>query len=72
MIGLYAPGTPNHGNCTSCFKDREKRQQLVSQRERMPCWATLIDGKQTLRRLKAPIANPGGRKSDMNATLAAI
>jgi len=60
VIGLYAPGTPNHEQLHRLLqKIEEKRQQLVSQREALDAMLDDLDRWQTnfQAALKAPIAN---------------
>ena len=60
VIGLYAPGTPNHEQLHLLLqKIEEKRQQLVSQREALDAMLGDLDRWQTNfeAALKAPIAN---------------
>ena len=60
VIGLYAPGTPNHEQLHRLLqKIEEKRQQLVSQREALDAMLGDLDRWQTNfeAALKAPVAN---------------
>ena len=60
VIGLYAPGTPNHEQLHRLLqKIEEKRQQLVSQREALDAMLDDLDRWQTNfeAALRAPIAN---------------
>ena len=60
VIGLYAPGTPNHEELRRLLqKIEEKRQQLLVQREALDAMLGDLDRWQTNfeAALKAPIAN---------------
>ena len=60
VIGLYAPGTPNHEELRRLLqKIEEKRQQLLAQREALDAMLGDLDRWQTNfeAALKAPIAN---------------